>query len=87
MDLAGHIDRLGEPSWTELYQELAEGFCDFVDVLAEISDRTLGSRPDNLLRLYERFILTRSDRDRNRLLRLGVALPEIARSDRPRFWQ
>jgi len=86
-DLAGHIDRLGEPSWTELYQELAEGFCDFVDVLSEISDRTLGSRPDNLLRLYERFILTRSNRDRDRLLRLGCSLPEITQSDRPRFWQ
>ena len=86
-DLAGHIDRLGEPSWTKLYQELAEDFRHFVDVLAEVSDRTLGCRPDNLLRLYERFILTHSDRDRDRLLRLGYALPDIARSDRLRFWQ
>jgi hypothetical protein len=86
-DLAGHIDRLGEPSWTELYQELALRFRDFVDVLAEISDRTLGSQPDNLLRLYERYILTRSNRDRDRLLRLGCVLPELTDGDHPRFWQ
>jgi len=86
-DLAAHIDRLGEPSWTELYRELANRFCDFVDVLAEVSDRTLGSRPNNLLRLYERFLLTGSRRDRERLLRLGCALPEIATGNRPRFWQ
>jgi hypothetical protein len=86
-DLAAHIGRLGEPSWTDLYRELAVSFCDFVDVLAEVSDRTIGSRPNNLLRLYERFLLTRSKRDRDRLLRLGCALPEISPANRPRFWQ
>ena len=92
-DLATHLDRcgtgnrLGERSWTYLYQELADRFREFVDVLAEVSDRTLGSRSDNLLRLYERFILTRSDRDRDRLLRLGCALPEVAQGDGRRFWQ
>lgn len=86
-DLAAHVDRFGERSWTELYTELAERFREFVDVLAQVSDRTLGSRPDNLLRLYERFLLTRSERDRARLLRLGCALPEVAPGSRPRFWQ
>ena len=86
-DLASHVDRFGERSWTELYQELAIRFREFVDLLAEISDQTLGGRPDNLLRLYERFLLTRSERDRDRLLRLGCALPEFTRGDRSRFWQ
>ena len=71
----------------DLIQELAEDFRDFVDVLAEISDQTIGQSPDNLLRLYERFILTRSDRDRDRLLRMGCALPEIVGGDRTRYWQ
>ncbi len=86
-DLASHVDRFGERSWTELYQELAIRFREFVDLLAEVSDQTLGGRPDNLLRLYERFLLTRSERDRDRLLRLGCALPEFTRGDRSRFWQ
>lgn len=87
LDRFGERDRLGERSWTYLYQELADRFREFVDVLAEVSDRTLGSSPDNLLRLYERFILTRSARDRDRLLRLGCELPAVAQGDRRRFWQ
>ena len=86
-DLAAHIDRFGERSWTYLYVELADHFSELVDVLAGVSDRTLGNRPDNLLRLYERFLLTRSERDRGRLLRLGCALPADGRGARDRFWQ
>ena len=75
-DLALLLERrVSERTWTDLYGELADRFADFMDILAEVSDSALGSRPDNLLRLYERYLLTRNARDRARLLRLGCALP------------
>jgi len=73
-----------ETSWTGLYAELAQRFDEFVDVLAEVGDRTRGRDAENLLRLYERYLRTGSNRDRERLLRRGYAPP--ARSQ-IRFWQ
>ncbi len=63
------------PAWGNLFGELADRFGDFVDVLSEVGDRTRSARPTNLLRLYERYLRTGSRRDRDRLLRLGLALP------------
>lgn len=76
--------RLREKAWPGLFEELAERFCDFVEVLTEVSERTRVQRPLGLLRLYERYLRTGSDRDRRRLLSRGcVPLdPSVMR-----FWQ
>jgi len=68
-------DRSREPTWRGLYTELAQRFDRFVDVLAEVGDRTRSSRGVDLLRLYERCVRTGSPRDRRRLLRRGYLPP------------
>jgi hypothetical protein len=62
--------------WTRLYRELVEGFGGFVEVLAEIGDRTRPGRPQNLLGVYERYLRIGSARDRELLLRAGTLPPD-----------
>jgi hypothetical protein len=68
--------QVGERTWTGLYIELSHRFGEFVDVLAEVGDRTRAGRSEDLLRLYERYLRTGSPRDRGRLLRLGQVPPD-----------
>jgi hypothetical protein len=63
------------PSGThELFGELAERFAQFVDLFAEIAELSDLSSNRGLLRLYERFLLTGSERVAERLRQKGVAL-------------
>lgn len=73
-----------EKAWTGLYIELSQRFDDFVDVLAEVGDRTRSGGSEDLLRLYERYLRTGSLRDRGRLLRRGQVPPDRRAL---RFWQ
>jgi hypothetical protein len=73
-----------EKTWTGLYLELAQRFDQFVDVLAEVGDRTRSGGSEDLLRLYERYMRTGSPRDRGRLLRRGQVPPDRRSL---RFWQ
>jgi len=71
-------------NWTRLYRELSGRFGEFVDVLAEIAEQ---SRPDcapDRSRLYDRFLLTGSERDRRRLVANGQLSPDRRGLDR---WQ
>ena len=58
----------------ELFGELAERFTQFVDLFAEIAELADLSSNRGLLRLYERFLLTGSERVAQRLRERGVAL-------------
>ena len=73
-DLSSALSGSGDASWPELFGELASRFRDFADVLAEVGDRTR-REPGDLLRIYERWVLTGSERDRRRLLGLGCVPP------------
>ena len=55
-----------------LWDELSEKFRLLVDLLNEVSERTLASTNAGLLRLYERWLKTRSDRLATLLVRQGV---------------
>ncbi len=70
--------------WARLYRELAEGFGEFVEVLAEVGDQTRPGRPQNLLGVYERYLRTGSARDRELLLRAGYSPPDRSGL---RWWQ
>lgn len=59
--------------WTRLYRELVADFGGFVEVLAEIGDRTRPGRPRNLLGVCERYLRTGSERDRELLLCAGYS--------------
>ena len=63
-----------ERGQADLYRELADRFVDFVDLFAEIAERSSLGTNRGLLRLYERYLLTRSERVAERLRARGVAL-------------
>jgi len=73
----------GDGGWPGLFAELADRFPDLMQVLAEVSDRAHGQRPQWLLGLYERYLATGSPQDRRRLVRAGCVPP----SGRRRRWQ
>lgn len=62
------------PGLDRLYEELAGRFGDFVDLFAEIAELSDLRSNRGLLRLYERFLATRSERVADRLRARGVAL-------------
>jgi hypothetical protein len=61
-----------DDAFSEVFDELAEKFCGFVDVLGEVSERTALSSNSDLLRLYERWLKTRSRRSGDLLARQGI---------------
>lgn len=56
----------------QLYLELSEKFGSFVDVLAEVSDKTAQRTERDLLRLYEVWVRTRSERAARQLQEAGI---------------
>lgn len=84
-DVATGLSNCGTTrGWTGLYRELAGRFGDFVDVLAEVGDQSRPKRPQDLLRLYERYLLTGSERDRQKLIQSGHEPP---RQRDLKWWQ
>jgi len=71
-------------AWARLYRELVEGFGEFVEILAEVGDRTRSGGPRNLLGVYDRYLRTGSARDRELLLRAGTLPPDRSSL---RWWQ
>jgi hypothetical protein len=59
-------------SESSLWEELSDKFRLLVDILNEVSERTLASSESGLLRLYERWLKTGSDRLANALVRQGL---------------
>jgi hypothetical protein len=57
---------------TGVFTELAARFREFVDLLAEISERVMVTTPASLVRLYERWRQTRSRRDAVLLAQQGI---------------
>jgi len=80
---AGVSAALGAPQ-SQLFEELADRFVEFAEVLAEVGDSTRARGARGLVPLYERYLRTGSARDRRRLLRRGLSVPE---SERGRFDQ
>jgi hypothetical protein len=57
---------------SDVFDELAEKFSSFVDVLGEVSERTALTSNTDLLRLYERWLKTGSRRSGDLLARQGI---------------
>jgi len=68
--LAGDDD----DAFADVFGELAEKFVPVVDVLSDISDRSRSSNRD-VLRVYERWLRTGSQRDRTLLVERGFTAP------------
>lgn len=80
----GSLARQGDDTFTEVFDELAEKFGGFVDVLTEVSERTALTSNTDLLRLYERWLRTKSRRSGDLLVQQGI-VPNVAVA--PRFVQ
>lgn len=61
-----------DDSMSPIFGELSDKFVAFVDVLAEVSARTSLTNDSDLLRLYERWIRTRSRRSGDLLAERGI---------------
>jgi hypothetical protein len=61
-----------DDTFSDVFDELAEKFSGFVDVLGEVSERTALTSNTDLLRLYERWLRTRSRRRGELLVRQGI---------------
>jgi hypothetical protein len=68
----GALGRREEERLAEVFSELAEKFTEFVDVIAEVSDRSALASNGDLLRLYEKWMKTGSARNGEMLIERGI---------------
>ena len=68
----GYLSRRDDDGCAPVFSELAEKFTRFVDVLSEVSDRSGTNSSTDLLRLYEKWLRTRSSRNGDLLLERGI---------------
>lgn len=68
----GSLGRRDTDAFGGVFTELARKFVAYMDVLADISERTGASASSDVLRLYERWLRTGSTRDGQRLVDRGV---------------
>jgi len=77
IDMGGHAYREAASRHEEaklriIFEELGQRFGKFVDVLADVSDLTMVRTERNLLRLYENWITTKSERAERLLNEAGI---------------
>ena len=68
----GSLSRLDEDAFADVFRELAGKFVGYVDVLAEVSEQTALSSAPDVLRVYEKWLRTGSQRDGQRLVDQGI---------------
>ena len=68
----GSLSRHDADAFSEVFAELARKFVGFTDVLADISERTALASHADVLRLYEKWLRTGSERDGQRLVERGI---------------
>ena len=68
----GSLSRRDTDAFGEVFTELARKFVTYMDVLADISERTGATGSTDVLRLYERWLRTGSPRDGQRLAGRGL---------------
>jgi hypothetical protein len=73
----GSLGRRDEDAFSDVFAELASKFVGFTDVLADISERTTLASHSDVLRLYEKWLRTGSERDGQRLVDRGI-LPNLS---------
>lgn len=76
----GHAHEREAHVTTGVFTELAERFREFVDILAEISDRTMVTTPKSLVQMYERWLQSGSSRAAVLLAEQGIT-PAVSDED------
>jgi hypothetical protein len=75
----GSLSRNADETLAPVFAELASRFDSLVEVLGEVSERSALTAPNDLLRLYERWLRTGSAHSGQRLIEQGV-VPTAATS-------
>ncbi|MFT5133498.1 MAG: hypothetical protein ACI9SC_001970 [Gammaproteobacteria bacterium] len=65
--------------FSTIFHELSDRFAEFVDVLAEVGDRTNLSNDRDVLRLYEIWLCSGSKNAENKLQKLGIQTVKVNR--------
>ena len=68
----GSLSRRDTDALGEVFTELSGKFVDYMDILADVSERTGAAASTDVLRLYERWLRTGSARDGQRLVGRGL---------------
>lgn len=68
----GSLARQGDGTFGDVFDELSGKFAAFADVLGEVSERTALTSNADLLRLYEKWLRTRSRRRGDLLVSRGI---------------
>ena len=68
----GSLSRRDEDTFAEVFGELARKFVGYMDVLADVSERTAVTSSGDLMRLYEKWLRTGSSRDGKKLVDSGI---------------
>jgi hypothetical protein len=68
----GSLARQGDQALGDVFDELSERFTVFVDVLGEVSERTALTSNADVLRLYEKWVRTKSRRSGDLLAAKGI---------------
>jgi hypothetical protein len=68
----GSLARHGDGTFGDVFDELSEKFPAFVDVLGEVSERSALTSNADLLRLYEKWLRTKSRRSGDLLASRGI---------------
>jgi len=68
----GSLSRREDDGFAEVFGELARKFVGFMDVLADVSERTALTSSGDVLRLYEKWLRSGSRRDGQQLIERGV---------------
>ena len=68
----GSLSRRDTDAFGQVFSELSRRFVLYMDVLADVSERTGATRGTDVLRLYERWLRTGSPRDGQRLADHGL---------------
>ena len=66
------LSRSEDDAFAEVFAELSRKFVGFMDVLADISDRTSLASATEVMRIYEKWLRTGSERDGQRLVERGI---------------
>jgi len=77
----GSLARRADPAFGEVFDELAGKFTACVDVLSEVSERSALASNSDVLRLYEKWMRTRSRRSGDLLVERGI-VPNYSASSR-----
>jgi hypothetical protein len=77
----GSLSRRDDDAFAEVFAELSRKFVGYMDVLSDISERTIQSSNSDVLRLYEKWLRTGSERDGQRLVEKGI-LPNASINQR-----